>query len=371
MESSNRSYPQSRDSDADIGLLLYKTGHAIKQFFIWIGQMLGVVLSIIGAPLLFILKNLHWLLVGALIGLVYGYFNYKRQGPQYTAQMTVKANFGSQRALYNTFDYLNALISSSNHQELARIFGITPKEAEELLEFSGSFVESEIITADMYKEQFMDHNRADRVRQDTFWVRTISYEGFKESLTKFDYPYHEVQVRSKNPAIFPNLQAGLINYVSKNELLQEVRNKQSISNKDEEALLTQAIGNLDTLRRAYNLRLARGGTTSNPSGNQLTLLEAMPDMKTPELDLYDKLLELHDQLKNSRKRTSMEEEILEVLSPFNPVGRQLTFLKQNGITDIITGLAISFLVLLAIGIYRMKVPGSPKHRVVDSSNPVV
>lgn len=352
MDSSKKTTPEHSDSDADVGLLLYKTGRAIKQFFLWLGRILNRLgrAVIIGA--LFILRNIIWLAAGTLIGLAFGYYQFQKHGNYYFAQMTVKANFNSTRSLYNQIEYLNSLIAAGKSDDLAGIFNITAKEATQLIDFSANFVQSELITAEMYQEQFMEHDRTVKVRQDTFWLRTIKYNDFKESLTKFDYPYHDITVRSTNPSIFKKLEKGIVNLVSSNDLLNEIKNRQAISNKDEERLITQSIENLDTLRRAYNARLAHGESVTPSTGNQLTLLENAPTVKTPELELYDKMLELHDQLKKSRKRNSTEKDIVEIFSSFNGVGKRLTFWQQNGLRDMITGLVVTFLILLLVAIYK-------------------
>lgn len=352
MDSTKNTTPGRPDSDADVGLLLYKTGHAVKQFFLWLGKHLTRLGRAIVVGLLFLLRNIIWLAAGALVGLGVGYYQYTKRGNYYVAQMTVKANFNSTRSLYNTIEYLNALIAAGKTADLANIFAITPVEAKQLVDFSANFVQSELITAEMYQDQFMQYDRTIKVRQDTFWLRTIKYNEFKESLTKFDYPYHDINVRSTNSSIFRKLEKGIVNLVSNNDLLQEVKNRQAISNKDEEKLITQAIQNIDTLRRAYNQRLIKGGSTDASPGNQLTLLENAPEIKTPELELYDKMLELHDQLKKSRKKNSTEKDIIEIYSSFNPEGRRLTFWQQNGMKDMLTGLAAAFAILLLIAAYK-------------------
>ena len=353
MDSKKQTSPEYSESDGDVGLLLYKTGHALKQFFIWIGKILSQFGQAVISLIVFLFRNAIWLLAGTLIGLGYGYFGYKKQGDTYTAQMSVKANFNSTRSLYNTIEYLNSLIAANKTDELSKIFGITEPEADRLIEFSCTFIESEIITAEMYKQQFMqyDHKSA-WTRVDTFWLRTIEYGHFKEELTKYDYPYHEIGVKSTNSSIFSRLEKGIVNYISRVELLQEIKDQQLISNNDEEKILTAAIQNIDTLRRAYNLRLSRGESTETPGVNQLTFLQSTPEVKTPELQLYDKLMDLLDQLKKSRIKNTTEKDVIEVLSSFNPIGKRLTFLQQNGTRDILAGLAVSIIILSLIATYK-------------------
>jgi hypothetical protein len=370
MDASKKTPPDYQGSDGDVGFLIYKVGHTVKQFFVWIGRGLSILGEALIAFIVFLFRNAIWLLVGTIVGLAFGYYNYAKQGAYYTSEMTIKANFNSTRSLYNTIEYLNSLIAANKTDDLSKVLGITPAEADQLIEFSGNNVESEIITADMYKAQFMqDEHRNPRIRRDTFWLRTIEYSTFKESLTKFDYPYHNIELKSTNPSIFSKTEKGIVNYISRVQLLQDIKNEQIVSNNDEEKALVAAIQSIDTLRHAYSQRLARGESTGAPSANQLTVLQspATGEMKAPELEVYDKLLDLLDQLKRSRLRNSTENDIIEVISSFNPVGKKLNFFRQNGTRDILTGLILSIIILLFVGSYRKLDEMNKMKRVKNSA----
>ncbi len=273
--------------DADVSLLLYKTGRSFKQFFIWLGKIFTQLGKSLATGLLFLMRNIVWLIAGTLLGLGYGYFQFTRNGAHFVAEMTAKANFNSSRALYSTVDYVNSLIANGQVDELGKLFNISREEARQLVEFSANAVESELMAADIYQQQFMQYDRTAKTRQDTFWLKTLKYSDFKKSLTKYDYPYHEIRVVSTNPSIFPRLEKGMVDYISRNELLQDIKNRQAISNNDEEKLIATAIENIDTLRRVYNERLKKGQPATLPSGNQMTILESKPEITTtPELDLF-------------------------------------------------------------------------------------
>jgi hypothetical protein len=78
------------------------------------------------------------------------------------------------------------------------------------------------------------------------------------------------------------------------------------------------------------------------------MMDNAPETKVPELEVYDKMLELQDELKKSRKRSLTENEIVEVISSFAPVGRQLSILQQNSARYAIIGFILTFLVLVGI-----------------------
>ncbi len=353
MDSSKKSpsYADRSDADADLGLLLYKSGRSLKNGMVRIGDALSGFGRTLSLTLAFLIRNLAWILAGTALGVGYGVYLLSRNGPSYTSEMTVKANFNSTRALYNTVDYLNSLITASKTNELAKIFTLDTKSASDLESFSIEPVRSQLIEAAMYNEQFLRNDRATRIRQDTFWLRTILYPDFKEALTRYDYPYHIITAKTTNPTLFLSLEKGIYQHISNNPLLQQVKEKQISSDQDEEKLILSAIEKIDTLRRAYNERLMKGQSAATPGSNQLMLMEAAPNARTPELDLYDKMLELQDELKRVRKRSVTEKDVLEVLSPFNPVGKKVSFLDSIAKYALL-GFLIPLVVLLLIMVYR-------------------
>ena len=358
MDPLNKPSGTENDSDAYVGLLLYKTGASIKRLFVGIGRIFYVLGKAIADFVMFLFRNLLWLVLGTLIGLGYGAYRISKEGNKFASELTIKTNFNSSRTLYSTIEYLNALIGGQNLQELSGLFKITKGEARQLVSFTTAPVKSEMITAGMYRDQFIQYDRTFRSKQDTFWLHTVTYDDFKENLTNYDYPYHQVTAISTNPLVFPKLQTGLIAYVSNNKLLQETKQRQVLSNKEEETLLAASIKTIDTLRKAYSTRIASGQLPSTVPGNQITMMDHAPETKIPELEVYDKMLELQDELKKSRKRSLTENEIVEVISSFVPVGRQLSIFQQNTARYAVIGFIFSFLIIT--GITSLKYYRNPK-----------
>jgi len=343
--------PGNREDDVDLGHLFYQTGGAITNFFNWLGNVflgLGHALLLF---LFFLKRNFLWLLAGLLLGMGYGLFVLSKSGSSYYSQSTIRTNFNSSRALYGTIDYFNALISNKQLSTISKIFSLTPAEASSITYFEIEPVKSEVIAADLYKEKFLNLYHNTQVRMDTFWVKTITYREFKNSLTNFDYPLHRIMVTSYNPFVFPKIQQGLIKFVSENETLQNIKANGEQINNEEITLLESSIRSLDTLRNAYTKRLA-AGITSSEKGNNITMLEGDMVMNPPELELYNKVLQLKDELKMVRNEAVLEKNILEVYSPFASVGIKEGFLKQKITQYGLVGLLIAFIITAAIGLFK-------------------
>lgn len=343
----------TRSDDEDLAVLLYRSGKSLKNLSLRLGKGLSRIGNVILFTILFFMKNVLWLAVGTAVGLLYGYYVLHTNGVRYYSNMTVKANFNSAAALYNALDYLNALSGSGENDKLAKLFSISKDEASTLKSFSAEPVKSEIIISDLYKNQYLKNASVAGIRQDTFWVRTISYKDFKQALTKLDFPYQSITVESSNPSIFGKLQNGLINFVSNNPVLQEIKANQTKSNTEQEKLLASSIQKLDSLRIAYNQRLMRNDNNTSPSGNQVTLMESSNrEQKPPELALYDKMIQISEDLKEMRARAATENEIIQILSPFNPVGKRISFFRQSVGQYGLIGLSLAIITLLLISLNK-------------------
>jgi hypothetical protein len=352
MEPKQKPTPHTtRDDDVDLGHFFYQTGGAITNFFNWLGRVFTSLGHALLLFLFFVKRNFLWLLAGLLLGIVYGLFVTSKSGNSYYSEMTVKTNFSSSRALYGTLQYFNALISNRQTAEVSKTFSLTAAEASSIIYFEAEPVVSEVITADMYKEKFLNLYHNTQVRMDTFWVKTISYREFKNSLTNFDYPLHKIKVTSYNPYIFPKIQQGLVKYISANETLKSIKANGEQLNAEEINLLESSIRSLDTLRNAYTRRLA-AGITSGEKGNNITMLEGDMVMNPPELELYNKVLQLKDELKMVKNQAVLERNILEIYSPFSSVGRKEGFLKQKITQFGLLGLLIAFIITAFIGLYK-------------------
>ena len=342
----------TENADVDLGALINLLIRIIKKIsaffvgiFYWIGQIIMYVL-------IFLRKNLIWLGIAVIIGLVWGIYTDYKHGSKYYSRMIVRANFGSSRALYNSIEYINALIAERKLKDLSTILSIPETEAASLRYLSAETVEDELSVAELYKQRFLLQNRSDLIRLDTFWARVIKYEDFKKNLTKFDKPFHEITAISIHPDIFSKIQNGIISAVIQNEVL--VKNKQISDRmqKDEEKIIVSSIEGLDTLRKVYNERLLKQDGTKENGSTNLNVLDRGLNLKTPELDLYDKVLTLKDELKNARNTFASNQDIIQVYSGFNPIGQKQNVLKQDSATYTIMAVSFALILLIIIEIYK-------------------
>jgi hypothetical protein len=109
---------------------------------------------------------------------------------------------------------------------------------------------------------------------------------------------------------------------------------------------------LDTLSLSYNRRILQEGNETAGGLSNLTILDKVTS-KTPELDLYSTKLLLKDELSSLRAKSASEQDIMQVYSPFNPLGKQQSVYSQSYFKSALNGLILTFAILLGIALYKM------------------
>lgn len=352
--------------DIDLGTFLYaiskalkKLGSAISSFFIHLAEFFLYFL-------LFLKQRIIWILLSAIIGFAYGSYLSYSNGNKYYSTLTARFNFDSRRALYNTIEYFNSLVNERRFNELSKIFSISEKEASSLVDFHAEAVKDESVIAELYKNQFLNINRSTRVRTDTFWVKVVPYKNFKNDLTKYDIPLQKVTVTSTRMDIFSKIQVGLIASIASNDILKRSQGILQETQNDEEKILMTSLNGLDTLRSVYNERLRKQGDNGSEK-NTLSVLTQTQAPTSPELELYDKLLELRDELKSLRYEKISNQDVVQVLASFNSVGQRVSILKQNAVKYTLEAIALCLGILVCIEAYKA-VNAYEKHKKGSALN---
>lgn len=366
MENQEKKASQSDDRDIDLGTVLRSIGIA----FIKLGLVFKSLFLALGSfglySLIFLKKSAILLIVAGAIGFAYGYYLKYSNGNKYYSSFTARFNFGSSRSLYNTVDYLNSLIADGRLNELSKIFSITEKEAAALIDFEATAIKDEIILTDLYRQEFFDFDRSSKVRTDTFWTKTVTYKEFKNSLTKFDMPLQKVTVTSTKSDLFPKLQPGFIKNIVSDGILMNNYKILKETQQDEERIVANSLNGLDTLRAVYNERLRKDGPGQSSSAS-LTVLEQSQLNTSPELELYDKILTLKDELRSLRKKNVDNQEIVQVFASFNSVGKRVSILKESTSKYALWAIVITLVILVALKVYKALDAYEKKNKKIPAS----
>jgi hypothetical protein len=287
MQEDLKTNTSSQDKEIDLGIFFNSLRHAVLSIGKMLKTLLGLLLSSVLQLLLFIKRNFVWLLVSALIGFGYGFYNYMIKGPSYFAEMTVSTNSESSRLLYQKIDYFNALIKDGQLKELCEVFKIVPSEASKLIHFEIAPIDEPLQEAKMYRENFLTTPRKP-TQIDTLWPNIIiTYKDFVASLTKYDYPQHTIRLYSRSSNIFPKIQQGVMDMIGNNLSLKKAVLANAEIYEKEESILNTSLDGIDSLRKAYNRRIMNEANTGLERGD---ILIAQSSQKSQEIELYNKQL---------------------------------------------------------------------------------
>lgn len=335
-----------KDNDIDLGSLIALAGRGFSS----LGHSIRVGASGLGTAianiLVFIKRKLIWLVLAGAAGFGWGMYSNVGRDYRFSSEMTARFNFKSTLTLYNTIDYLNALVVSQKHDDLARVLSLTQEEAKALGSFSAEPIMDELTVSELYKQNFLLFDRSYRIRTDTFWTRIVPYEKFKASLTKFDIPLQRVKAVSKNAEAFRKIEAGFLKLITENENL---KNNYAINNEmhiEEENILLSSIRGLDTLRSVYNEKLRNSGTVSASGTTNVNLIDR--PATSPELEIYDYVLGMKDELRSLRNYEMNNGRLVQVYASFNPVGKRVVTFEQSPLFTTVSAVIIALVILVAI-----------------------
>ncbi|GGB06340.1 hypothetical protein [Puia dinghuensis] len=333
MENQPKQPVSGEEKEVDLGLLftvftkvMHSIGAGLRSFFNWLFE--GVILF-----LLFLKRRILLVLVGLLLSLVPGLYNYMTKGNQYYSTMTVRANFGSAPELYNKIDYFNSLIKLGDTKKLADIFHLSEPEAGKLRTFAIDPVDDELQAAELYKSTFFDLDRsfespsteAGAMLRDTSWQKLIKYADFKKKLKNTDFPLQTITLYSLSPDVFTHVSAGLIETVTSTPSLLARRQAEDSLVQEQANLILGSLSNADTLMKAYNRKIGSGDRGADVS----TLAISTQPTHSPVVELFDKEKDLRRSLTNTRQHVEEHRDILQVYSDFNAVGTPIAPFRES------------------------------------------
>ncbi|HET9744377.1 MAG TPA: hypothetical protein VFP97_01620 [Chitinophagaceae bacterium] len=349
MDNQEKIKPDTTEKDIDLGAFLTvlsrffrSIGLAIKFFFTSIFYALLYLL-------LFIKRKLIWILGGGLIALAVGLYSYMNGPQSYYSELVVKPNFESTRLLYQKINSFNSLIAQHKLAHLSKLFNIDQTTASKLRSFKISPIKDPLHVASLYRSIYLDYDRAG-FAADTAFAKTIKFSEFKKLLTDYDYPLHSIRAESADPAVFANLQQGIIKSMNENTVLLHAKETNEKLTNEEERIISSSIESMDTLRKAYAKRILSAGSSETPNNTNIYL--SQPNSRYPEIDVYDKTLLLRDELVTLRKRNAAQKDILQVYSDFNDTGTKVPRFKRFVIYYTLIGCVAVFSILLIMEFYR-------------------
>lgn len=334
MENQPKQPVPGEEKEIDLGLLFSIFSRIANNVLAAIRKFFNFLFELLILFLLFIKRRLLLLIVGLLLSLVPGLYNYLTKGRQFYSSMTVRANFGSVHDLYNKIDYFNSLIKLGDTRKLAEIFHLSEIEAGKLYRFEIQPVDDEMQVTELYKKTFYEPERnfdgtnvetaAAVNARDTSWMKLMKYSDFRKKLTDYDFPVQTIGLYTLLPGVFPHVGEGLQEAISENRsLVERQRAEDSIVN-EQTVLILGSMSGADSLMKAYSKKIA---TPGRPEGSALSI--SSQPAQNPEIELFDKQRDLRRSLSGTRQYVEDHHDILQVLSDFNATGTPISPFKES------------------------------------------
>lgn len=327
------------NEEVDLGSLFIVIGNAFSKIGNFITSIFKAIFRFTIEALLFVKANIIKLGIATIVGGAFGVFLEFKTGKKYEANLYVKPNFGSSRQLYNNIKFYDDLVKQKNHEDLSRIFNISPEEAESLKRFAIKPVvnENDILTS------FDDLMQS----IDTSTVKSYSYRKFKETFTEVDYRIHEISVTSSKDNVFQKLSNPIISSIINNDYFKKLKTNSRENLQRTDALLRKNLQQTDSLHNLYKTVLLEEAKKSN-AGTTIDLAQNNTTTDK-ELKLFETNLLLNARLVEVNNDLSEKSDVINIVSNFQPIGHKVREIEKNkGFQFALIGFALMVIGLLLI-----------------------
>jgi len=329
-----------QDGEVDLGSLFKIIGEGFRNFFNFIGKVFKGILHSLILALVFIRNNAFKLGLALFIGAALGLYLDLTQPKQFSSTMIVEPNFKSTQQLYKNINYYHELVKQRDSILLAKTLNISVNEASKL---KGFYIDPIINENEKY-ELFDSFSQ----EIDSALVKYINLKEFKKAFTKYDYKYHQIEVKSLNSTIFEKLSIPIISSVENNSYFKNQKKINDENLLQNERVLKKSLREVDTLRKIYNEVLITEANKQN-TGTAITLAQGVK--KTNEIELFKESLELNEELIDNNKEKAETTEIVNVVSTFSKIGvKERSILKK---WTFVLGVSLGLVMLIVILLIRL------------------
>jgi len=237
--------------------------------------------------------------------------------------------------LYKNIDYYLSLVKQDDFESLASSLNISKEEAASIswIEIEPYSNENQVLLSFKNFIAELDSNA----------VKHIDFKTFSKEQPIESFPYHVINVTSKDKYVFTKLAPPIINSISSNSYYTKVKttaNKNLISKK---SALESSMIELDSLRELYKKVLLTESENEN-SGTNIFMSET--GSVTKEVDVFDKYMVMNEELIAVNEKLTTENEVVNVVSSFNAVGMEIkTWYKNFAIIGFFAGFTLMFLLI--------------------------
>jgi len=336
--------PLRQDDELDLGILLNFIVRVIRRILQFIIDIVRVLAFGLINFLLFIRKSLVLIIIILVLSLAAAWFVRSQFGIRYQASMAVKIQPDISPALYEKASYLSELMKHGQYSSVSSVLGIPVQEAQKLSMVSVEPVMDELTEIGLYKEHVRVQSAESR---DTLLTSQIRFSDFTNNLKDRDYPLQQITIYSNTPDLPAGLEDKFVASLF-SETLKLQEQASLLARQQQIAGVTRTREGIDSMALALqaNLRKSNAG-----SGNTDVLMKGAE--KTPETEIYEKMVSLDAELYRMKTEASHSGNYINVVSSLPTVAVKTGIANQYFFHYFWIVFAIGFGFLLLLNFLKM------------------
>ncbi|AUP79399.1 YveK family protein [Flavivirga eckloniae] len=303
----SKDLPQPQQSEeVDLGQLFKLIGNAFSNLFRFIGSIFNKLFLAFVWLVFFVKKHAVKLAIAGVVGIVLGIVLEKTSEPVYKSSITVKQNYETGENLYNTISYYKDLIKQEDISTLKSVLGVKEEEAASILNF-----EIEPLISENEKLQEFDTYLK---TLDTSLTKTVDYKTFLKNSKEHNHQYQQITIKAKERNNFKTVFRKIIASIDSNTYFKREQEKDLRELKEQASAISKALVKSDTLLAVYQKAIVKSAENNNDSQAQITIANKGNQSSTKEFELYNKDLELRQELVEIEREIANKEHIIEITS---------------------------------------------------------
>lgn len=348
--SDNKNPITVKEEEIDLVKLFSLIGNSFSRLFKFFEKLLKYLFHSLIIILIFIRDNIVKIFIvtmlGASIGFVFDYISPK----EYTYDMIIQPNFKSIDQVYEKMEYYNVLVENEDTLKLSELFNITLSSSKSIKGF-------ELLPYETRKDQILAY---DSFLKDTDTL-THEYFSFHDFMTdrvsKFDSKTYIYRIISTHPnmELFGDV---ILSDIENNPTIQKRKRIFKNTLMLDSIAARNSLKDIDSLRSLYKrVTLAEVERQTVPNSSTYVDFSKESESKNNDLELFTISKELNKKLIEIESQKETSEDIVNVITTFNPSGREIKVFfetKMFLLGIIFGGALLSFILLKYLNIYLIE-----------------
>lgn len=304
---------EKRNDEIDLIEVFQKIGNGIKNLF-------NNFLNLLYLILLFFIRKSILIFAIIVLGIAYGFFQFKTSPRYYSSSLEAYSNAMSSIDIINYINNIHELFKENNKQGLQSKLGLDSKSLEKIKDVKA------------YKVIDLNNDGVTDI---------IDYnEKYKTSDTTISTNRFVIKVEVYNQDVFPTIQESILNYINQNKYINELNSIRKKQLNELIAKLENEISSLDNLR---NVEYFTKEEKLKTQAGQLLV------MNEKETQLYhEQIISLYKQKQWLERELQLKTDPITIIQDFSGLSaienKLIKYIKFYGILSLVLGVLLSLFI---------------------------